>query len=209
VVKKEEMMKKWVTVAVSLVLLAGMAGISGCAWIPNTAPMEPFTGYLSFPDGAPPLGQTAELVYVVKAEAISINNMSLRIDLPEAFELVSGDLSWTGDIPKGDEVEVIRAVVKSVETGNWTIEATGYLNPQENAGWEMDGSGPGPIGYVSISEGSAEWGRYPPWYKKGPVKLEQEEEGDVEGVESSQDEPPVEELPEPPALSVNGTVQQK
>ena len=167
-------MKRWLTVAVTLFLLVGMAGISGCTWMPNTAPMEPFTGYLSFPDGAPRLGQTAELIYVVKAEAINIKNMTVEVNLPEAFELVSGDLSWTGDIAKGDEAEVIRAVIKSVEVGNWTIETSGHLNPEENGGVGMSGSGPAI--YVAVSEDSAEWGKYPPWYEGGGVEVPVERE---------------------------------
>jgi len=167
-------MKRWLTVALTLVLLVGMAGISGCAWMPNTPPAPPFTLDLSFPDGAPPLGETAELVCVVKADG-NLKNMSLEIDLPEAFEVVSGNLSWIGNISKSVETEVMRAVIRSVKTGNWTIELIGHLDPAENAGVGLNG--PGPICYVSVSEDSAEWGKYPPWYKGGGVEIPPERVG--------------------------------
>jgi len=172
-------MKTWVVKAISLVLLISLASIGGCTGEGSTTPQEtapppPFTVEVSFPDGAPPLGQTAELICVVEADWISIQDMSLEINLPEAFELVSGSLSWTGSVPMGDEVEVMKAVVKSVKTGNWTIERTGYLDPKKNGG--VGGTGSGPAIYVSVSEDSAEWGKYPPWYEGGgfPVPVERE-----------------------------------
>ncbi len=170
-------MKTWLVKAISLVFLVSLAGIGGCAGEESTTetpPAPPFTMEVSFPHGAPPLNQTAELICVVKPNNISINNMSLEIILPDGFELVSGTLSWTGNISKGDEAEVMRAVVRSVKTGNWTIELTGYLDPQVNTGLGLNG--PGPICYVSVCEGSAEWGEYPPWGKKGgyPVPVERE-----------------------------------
>lgn len=157
-------MKKWAALAVSLVLLVGMAGIGGCVWRPNIAPTEPVTVEVSFPHGAPPLGQTAELICIVKARAISVRNMSLEISLPEALELAHGELSWTGNISEGDEVEVISAVVKAVKTGNWAIEVHSYFNPEEHGFYGGDGWH---TIYVSISEDSAEWGIYPPWYEGG------------------------------------------
>jgi len=101
-------------------------------------------------------------------------NMSVSVNLPEALELVSGELSWVGDVAEGDEAEVIRAVVRSVKTGNWTIEVHKYLNPEEHGG--LGNSYWHPI-YISISEDSAEWGVTPPWYEGGghPVPIEVEE----------------------------------
>ena len=158
-------MKTWVAVALTLVLLASLAGVGGCGANGNSAPAPPVTRDLSFPDGAPPLGQTAELICKVKAHIFDIKDKSIEIRLPEALELVSGDLSWIGNISEGEEVEVISAVVKSVKRGNWTIEVHGYINPEEHGGF--GGEGWFPI-YVSISEDSAEWGTVPPWYKGEP-----------------------------------------
>ena len=94
--------------------------------------------------------------------------MSVSIDLPEAFELVSGNLSWVGDIAIGNKVEVIKAVVKAVKTGNWTIEGHSYINPKEHG--YFGGEGHYPI-YVSVLEDSAEWGITPPWYQKGGIEV--------------------------------------
>jgi hypothetical protein len=130
----------------------------------ESPPAEPITVHLSFPDGAPPLNQEAELVCTVKTPAMSAKNLSLSINLPEALELVSGDLSWSGDIAQGVKVEVIKAVVRSTKTGNWTIEATTYIDPEKHGGY--GGTGRYFI-YVSVFENSAKWGIYPPWYKHG------------------------------------------
>jgi hypothetical protein len=138
------------------------------------APAPPITLEISFPDGAPPLNQEAELNCVVKAPAISLKNMSIEIRLPEGFELVSGDLSWVGDITKGDEVEVISAVVKAIKVGNWAIELRTSIDPEKQGGFSMYPDWQDAI-YVSVLEDSAEWGKYPPWYEGGghevPIKV--------------------------------------
>lgn len=147
----------------------------GCAQFPpETPPAEPITVHLSFPDGAPPLNQEAELIYIIKPDCI-LKNMNIEIRLPEGFELVSGELSWVGDITKGDEIEAIRAVVRAVKIGNWAIELRNSINPEEQGGFSMYPDWQDAI-YVSVSEDSAEWGEYPPWYEGGghPVPIEQE-----------------------------------
>jgi len=50
----------------------------------------------------------------------------IKIQLPDGFELVSGDLSWSGNIPKQDTVR-ISAKVKAVKTGTYTIHGVAYL----------------------------------------------------------------------------------
>ena len=158
----------------------------GCPQQPATEempPAPPITVELSFPDGAPPLSHEAKLNCVVKARR-NFENMSVEIGLPEGFELVSGDLSWVGDIPSGDDLEVIRATVRAVKTGNWTIEATTYIDPEKHSGF--GGTGRYPI-YVSISEDSSEWGIYPPWHEGGghPVPIEQVDERSIPIVDLS------------------------
>lgn len=125
--------------------------------------MSPLTVNLLFPDGAPRLNQIALLVITVKANYMDATNMIVRVNLPEALELVSGELSWNGSVIKGDQVDVIKATVKSVKTGNWQIGIYKYVNPDEN-GFGADGEVPF---YISISEDSAQWGKTPPWYKGG------------------------------------------
>jgi len=145
-----------------ILVVITMLIIAGCPQQSEQMPAEPITVHLSFPDGAPPLNQEAELVCMVKTPARSAKNMSVSVNLPEAFELVSGDLSWSGDISQGSEVEVIKAVVRSTKTGNWTIEATTYIDPEKHGGYGGTGRY---FVYVSVFDNSAKWGIYPPWYK--------------------------------------------
>ena len=92
------------------VLVIGILLLTGCGQLPSEPPPEgippisPITMQLSFPDGAPPLNQEAELICIVKPQCI-LKNMSIEIRLPEGFELVSGELSWVGDITSGDDLE--------------------------------------------------------------------------------------------------------
>jgi hypothetical protein len=156
-VGREVKMKRLIFLILLIMLI-----VVGCPQQSEQMPAEPITVHLSFPDGAPPLNQEAKLVCTVKTPARSAKNMSVSINLPEALELVSGDLSWSGDIAQGSEVEIIRAVVGSVKAGNWTIEATTYIDPEKHGGY--GGTGKYNI-YVSVFESSAEWGIYPPWYR--------------------------------------------
>jgi hypothetical protein len=92
--------------------------------------------------------------------------MSVDIRLPEAFELVGGNLSWFGDINQGAELEVVSAVVRAIEAGNWAIELRTSIDPEEQGGFSMYPDWQDAI-YVAVSEDSAEWGVYPPWYEGG------------------------------------------
>jgi hypothetical protein len=128
---------------------------------PNTPsePTPPIEVDVSFPNGAPALNQTADLVCKVITHGSPANNMSLDIELPAGFTTVSGELSWKGTVPKGTELEVLSVTIKSVQTGNWQINIDSFLNPEENI---MHGTGHYPI-FVSVNENSAEWGTRPPW----------------------------------------------
>ena len=87
----------------------------------GTAPAPPIIIDLSFPNGAPRLNEMAELRCVAKIHSYT-TNLKVDVHLSDAFELVSGNLSWAGENPTG-EIEAIEAVVRSVQNGNWTIEA--------------------------------------------------------------------------------------
>jgi len=84
--------------------------------------------------------------------------LELRVVLPDALALVSGNLSWTGSVPPDGEVKAIDAIVQSVKIGNWKVAITvPFLpyNDKENLGhYDF---------YISISEKSAEWRVYPPY----------------------------------------------
>jgi hypothetical protein len=122
-------------------------------------PGLPITLKMSFPNGAPALNQEARLSCQVNARVFPAKNMEVHINLPEALELVEGNLSWIGDVVKGDEVEVINVTVKAVEVGNYAIEGTTTLNPDEHGAF----GGSRHSIYVSISEDTAEWRNYPPY----------------------------------------------
>ena len=60
---------------------------------------EPFTVRVSFPDGAPPLNKTSLLKVTVKSNYPSLKGMKIIVNLPESLELVTGELTWLGDVP--------------------------------------------------------------------------------------------------------------
>ena len=70
------------------------------------------------------------------------------IVLPEGFALVNGTTSWRGYIPKGGTIK-FNAILKSVETGDWKIEA--FARSGGDVYWEY---GKDQI-YVSVSETTA------------------------------------------------------
>jgi hypothetical protein len=103
---------------------------------------------------APALNETAELTCTI-ASVFDAPNTTAQITLPDGFELVSGDLSWQGDIaPNGQES--FNFSIRTVETGNWTIEADAGYFPDENS-WYGDTDRL----YVSVSEETA-------WVSKTP-----------------------------------------
>ena len=172
----------------------------------KTEPADPIDVDISFPNGAPPLNQTAELVCIVNNHTYgNLRDMSVDITLPDGFELVSGELSWLGDVPEGDEVEVIRAVIKSVKVGHWKIDCTSYLDPDKHGGLgRFDAFDV----YVLVTEDSAEWAYWALWYSKDPsdpltVRVAEPSLTNQNG----EDIPPI----EPPALrgpKLSGTLNQ-
>ena len=130
---------------------------------PPAEPSPPYTLELSFPNGAPALNQVAELKVVAIHKTGVMNNVRIDVILPEGFELISGNLTWSADsLPYGD-TEVINAQIKAIKTGNWTIEAR--LNEGQSTSYP-EGGARHPI-YINVSEDSAEWGITPPWYQEG------------------------------------------
>ncbi len=136
--------------------------------IPPTSPVD---WEISFPDGAPPLNREARLVVKVTVRTFGVKNMSVNVSLPDAFQLMSGNLSWVGDIARGDKVtvEAITAVIKSVKTGNWTIDTLFNFDP--GSWFSAPEGGIHYRTYVAVSERSAEWGKRPPWYKDGDIEV--------------------------------------
>ena len=126
---------------------------------PNSTPPPPITAEASFPDGAPALNQTAKLICKIKTLHIPAQDVSINIVLPDGLELITGQLSWIGSVPKDSEIVVINTIVRSVQVGNWIITVDGYIDPQKHG---FGGNTHYDI-YVSIAENSAKWGFTPPW----------------------------------------------
>jgi hypothetical protein len=97
---------------------------------------------------APALNETAEITCTITS-VFDAPNTSAQIILPDGFELVSGELSWQGDIaPNGQES--FKFTIKSVKTGNWTIKAkAGYLFGEDGWYGNLD------YLYISVSEETA------------------------------------------------------
>jgi len=134
----------------------------------GSEPASPYTLELSFPNGAPALNQVAELKVVAIQKTGVYNDVRIDVILPEGFELISGNLTWSADsLPHGD-TEVINANIKATKTGNWTIEARVYA-VKSNLVFP-EGGAIHPI-YVAVSEDSAEWGTTRFWIQPGPVPV--------------------------------------
>ena len=86
----------------------------------KVVPSAPIEVYLAI-SNAPALNQTAELTCTITSHG-DAPNTTAQIKLPEGFELISGDLTWKGDLKKNSQ-KSFKATVKSVKTGNRVIEA--------------------------------------------------------------------------------------
>jgi hypothetical protein len=94
---------------------------------------------LSIPK-APALGETAEITLSVISPRTTGNNVLVQIKLPEGFELVSGDINWSGVLKENEEFQ-LKAIIKAIEIGKWTIFG--------------GAPGLGDYLYISVSEDSA------------------------------------------------------
>jgi hypothetical protein len=118
--------------------------------IPAPTMFTPFE--LNF-SGPPEFNEPVELTMDVVGGIPQLPNATIKIDLPDGFELVSGDLEWQGNLTKDVPVQ-LKAVVKPVKTGDWVIE-----------GWIIDSEEGKKIRtalYVSVSEDSVEVSKTPP-----------------------------------------------
>lgn len=150
------MMAKVAHLTITLIWLVGIFGLIGCS---SGCPLPPLEVELSFPHGAPHLNQIAELRCLMKANDIA-DNLTVRINLPEGFELVNGDLTWAGNLSRGS-IKELKSNIKLVKVGNWDIQAVITVGPQNT--WAIaEGGGIYDL-YVAVAENSAEWGEYPPW----------------------------------------------
>jgi len=69
----------------------------------------------------PQLNEPADLTFTVSS-VLDAPGTTASILLPEGAVLIDGDLEWAGDLA-ADEPLILRASIKFVNEGNWTIEA--------------------------------------------------------------------------------------
>src|SRR4030042_1031264 len=106
---------------------------------------------------APALNRTAELTCKAFSR-FGVPDIIFQVYLPEGLALVDGNLSWLGSLAENQSFE-LKATVKAVKTGNWTIEAFAK-NQQPQPGFTLDRVGQMGKLYLSVSEDSAvisEW----------------------------------------------------
>ena len=157
------------------IMAMGILPLGGCGGVASPAAVaKPVEVELTFPNGAPVLGKTAELRCDITG---ATDNITVVINLPSGFQLVSGSLSYTG--PVGTiQKEIVRSgnssktvpvsttagtvtikpVIKAIELGDWeiTVKAGGITYPDP---YQL---------YVLVSEKSAVWSKEPfsdarPW----------------------------------------------
>jgi len=121
--------------------------ISSASAFTGSAPSPSLYIDIAFTDGAPPLNQIKELVCTINAPNTKIDvSVNLKVKLPEALELVSGQASWEGTIPAASSLVALKIQVKAVKTGSWIISAPYEAKP------DSYGSGGKPEIYISISD---------------------------------------------------------
>ena len=182
-----------VSLLLALPLLAMGCGQSTPA-ITETPPSTPIKVHLSISE-APVVNATARLTLIVSTTRDALNTEA-HVKLPAGATPVSGNLTWRGDLKAGQPISLSAEIMFS-EAGKWAIEATARSVVDASASWgDID------VVYLTIGTESSSLG----WPPTGPVKIEQVTKGEVEGVPSSQEEPPEDTLPRPPAVSENGSL---
>jgi hypothetical protein len=125
----------------------------------GSAPSPSIYVDILFPDGAPALNQTKELICTINTPGATTETaFNLKANLPEAFELISGQLSWEGMVPGKSIMEAIKIKFKAIKMGNYTISVSYNILKQG-----IPVTGGKPEIYVSISESSGQWRKYPPY----------------------------------------------
>ena len=127
----------------------------------TVSPTNPLIIRVEFPNGAPALDETAELTCTMVARYSHNYTINLNVELPDAFELVSGSLSWSGDKSGSGTFTLMNAQVKATKVGNWTITAKAHITTDSG----LDDGDHYVRAYVMVMEDSAAWGDVPPWYE--------------------------------------------
>ena len=103
---------------------------------PEGVPSTPIEVNLSI-SKAPALNQTVELTCTVSS-IFDVPNTTAQIILPDGARLVSGDLTWRGDLG-ADKPIFFSAKIVFKEAGNWAIEAVArHVIDEENSWGDID-----------------------------------------------------------------------
>jgi hypothetical protein len=122
---------------------------------------------LSVSHRPPLLNKPSEFTWIVQAIPnpdlsnriiTATTRVTVQIVLPEGFSLVSGNLTWAGDLPTKESSRVeIKTVIQAIKTGYWIIAA--YATQADLQG-NTAGSWPAAYGYI-ISADSSTWAPAP------------------------------------------------
>ena len=191
-------------VAVLLVVIAGI--VPGCAFPQESGNSVPFHRVeepssaieiiLSISE-APALNVPARLTCTLSS-VIDAPNTTAQVKLPDSAIVNGGHLTWQGDLKVGEPVS-FSAEITFKETGKWVIEGVVRCVINQKYAWgDLDRI------YLNIGTDHSELG----WPSKGQAEVEQIEKGDAKTVKpSSKEEPDMEDLPDPPAVTVEGIVE--
>lgn len=158
-------------------------------------PSAPIRVELYMPS-APRLNEAIEVTCNVSA-LIDMPDSSARIELPDGVSLISGNLTWGGDLKANHPVS-FSAEISFNKADKYAIRATANHMINKTSGWgDMDSI------YLTIGTDKSEFG----WPPTGPLPFRQTEKGDVEpGKPYMKEPPPVDSLPEPPSITIDGVL---
>lgn len=115
-------------------------------------PSSPLQATLSLSDK--PLLNTPVTLTLSFKSILDAPNTSAKIELPEGFELVNGNLEWQGDL-KENENQKIEVVVKSTKGGYYQLNSSVISKQQDSTLGDND------IIYVEVSQNDAIIGSRP------------------------------------------------
>ena len=113
----------------------------------------------------PLLNKIVKLVFTVTALE-DLPNTTIEISLPEGFELISGDLSWKGNITRGNTIQ-IQSYIRAIKKGNWTITAVARSVRYDKF---VSIEGKADAIFISVSEETAMVSKKPPIPQLPPME---------------------------------------
>lgn len=123
-------------------------------------PISPLQATLYLSDK--PLLNTPVTLTLSFKSIVDALNTSAKIELPDGFKLVSGNLEWQGDLKKNEE-QKIEIVVKSTKVGYYQLKGFAISKQEDSFFGDSD------IIYVEVSRDDAIIGSKPEnnWYEPG------------------------------------------